>query len=552
MKVRLIMLNAASKTAKKLVNKSATRFGYKFLKVNTLKNLEKDLDTLEILKKKIDILENIEKKSHSEPMKFASPPLRSHTVISHLSDQDPRFLTLVKAIKSMGAICFSSHEHEGLTISILDENLGSLLLIIDRYFEKDTVFAINKKGENVSAAQVISLGKKEKLFSLAFLDPTGNNLVKIAAAVNFVVWNRLDHYSSTVTYESGYALNALRRAKLSTLKKISDGSISLDEINRKISPDFNIDIVYTWVNDKDQEWQKLREFYSSEKSGIDGNTTTRSNLDERFQNRDELKYSLRSVEAYADFVRKIFIVTNGQVPDWLDTTNKKIQIVTHNELYPDSSVLPTFNSSSIETVLHRIKGLSEHFIYFNDDFLLGSRVTRHDFFDKAGHPKCFPAGQLAFIEDIDEHSEEYIIADKNAMHLMEKSTGKYSGNIMQHVPYPCRVSILKQFEKEYSKQIDASRNQRFRSKDDLRPIAFMQGNFGQITGDCVVGKISHKYIALWRNDLKKRLDDVINSRSAKTICLNDVGVDSDQKNNVNFLVQNFLQSYLPIKSKFEK
>lgn len=546
------MLNTVSKTAKELVNKSATRFGYKLLKVNTLKNLEKNADTLKNLKKKIDILESFEKKSNSDPIKFASPPLRSETIISHLSDQDPRFLTLLKAIKSMGAICFSSQERGGLTISILDENLGSLLLTIDRYFEKDAVFAIRKNGENVNAEKVISLGKADKSFSLAFLDRKNNDSVKIAKAVNFVVWNRLEHYSSIVTYESGYALTALRRAKLSTLKKISDGSISLGEINKNISPDFDIDIVYTWVNDKDQEWQKLREFYSSEKSFIDGNSTTRSNLDERFQNREELKYSLRSVEAYADFVRKIFIVTNGQIPDWLDTTNKKIQIVTHNELYPDSSVLPTFNSSSIETVLHRIKGLSEHFIYFNDDFLLGSRVTRHDFFDKTGRPKCFPAGQLAFIEDIDEHSEEYIIADKNAMQLMEKSTGKYSGNIMQHVPYPCRVSILKQFEKDYSKQIDASRNQRFRSKDDLRPIAFMQGNFGQITGDCVVSTISHKYIALWRNDLKKRLDDVINSRSAKTICLNDVGVTSDQKENVNYLVQKFLQSYLPVKSKFEK
>lgn len=542
MKVRLIMLDAVSKTAKKFVDRSATRLGYKILKVDRLKSLEK----------KVSILESLEKKAHSEPIKFASPPLRSHTIISHLSYQDPRFLTLLEAIKSMNAVCFSSHEQGGLTISILDESLGSLLLIIDRYFEKDKIFAINKKGENVSAAQVISLGKKDRAFSLAFLDLKGNSSAKVAAAVNFVVWTRLDHYNETVTYESGYALNAARRVKLSTLKKISDGSISLDDVNRKISPDFDIDIVYTWVNDKDQEWQKLRQLYGSNKAGIDGDTTTRANLDERFQNRDELKYSLRSIEAYADFARKIFVVTNGQIPDWLDTTNEKIQIVTHDELYPDSSVLPTFNSSSIETVLHRIKGLSERFIYFNDDFLLGSRVTRYDFFDKAGRPKCFPAGQLAFIEDIDEHSEEYIIADRNAMHLMEQSTGKYSGNIMQHVPYPCRVSILKKFEQEYSKQIEASRKQRFRSKDDLRPIAFMQGNFGQITGDCVASTISHKYIALWRNDLKKRLDDVVNTRSAKTICLNDVGVAPDQKENVNILVQNFLESYLPVKSKFEK
>ena len=92
------------------------------------------------------------------------------------------------------------------------------------------------------------------------------------------------------------------------------------------------------------------------------------------------RYSLRSIEKFAPWILKVFIVTNGQVPDWLDANHPKVQIIPHELIFPNKSVLPTFSSSAIEMNLHRIPGLSEHFIYFNDDVFLGQPVYPYDFY----------------------------------------------------------------------------------------------------------------------------------------------------------------------------
>lgn len=108
----------------------------------------------------------------------------------------------------------------------------------------------------------------------------------------------------------------------------------------------------------------------------------------RFAEHDELKYSLRSVVKNAPWVRKIHIVTNGQVPAWLNLNHPKIHIVTHEEIFTNRSYLPTFSSPAIEANLHRIPGLSKRFIYFNDDIFVMTPVTRDDFWtEKRG--KCF-------------------------------------------------------------------------------------------------------------------------------------------------------------------
>ncbi len=100
----------------------------------------------------------------------------------------------------------------------------------------------------------------------------------------------------------------------------------------------------------------------------------------RFQDNDELKYSLRSLEKYAPWIRNVYIVTNGQVPHWLNLTNPRIRIVTHEQIFLNKSHLPTFSSPAIESHLHRIKGLSSRFIYLNDDYLLAKPVYFDDFY----------------------------------------------------------------------------------------------------------------------------------------------------------------------------
>ncbi|MDE6793732.1 MAG: Stealth CR1 domain-containing protein, partial [Muribaculaceae bacterium] len=144
--------------------------------------------------------------------------------------------------------------------------------------------------------------------------------------------------------------------------------------------DMPVDLVYLWVNGNDPVWIEKR-------NRAIGKTEAHSavNCDGRYADNDELKYSLRSAEMYAPWVRKIFIVTDNQVPEWLDTINPKIQIIDHTEILPPEA-LPCFNSNVIEHFIFRIPDLSEHFLYANDDMYFNRPVSPEMFFAPDGLP----------------------------------------------------------------------------------------------------------------------------------------------------------------------
>jgi hypothetical protein len=114
----------------------------------------------------------------------------------------------------------------------------------------------------------------------------------------------------------------------------------------------------------------------------------------RYRDNDELRFSFRSLEKYAPWIRQIFLVTNGQVPAWLDVNHPRVTVVTHEEIFADKSLLPVFSSPAIEVHLHRIPGLSERFIYFNDDVMLGSEVWPDDFLLRKGGSDYFLSKSL--------------------------------------------------------------------------------------------------------------------------------------------------------------
>uniref|UniRef100_A0A4W6FFU2 N-acetylglucosamine-1-phosphotransferase subunits alpha/beta n=1 Tax=Lates calcarifer TaxID=8187 RepID=A0A4W6FFU2_LATCA len=109
----------------------------------------------------------------------------------------------------------------------------------------------------------------------------------------------------------------------------------------------------------------------------------------RFEDNEELRYSLRSVERHAPWVRHIFIVTNGQIPSWLNLDNPRVTVVTHQDIFQNHSHLPTFSSPAIETHIHRIPGLSQKFIYLNDDVMFGKDVWPDDFYSHSKGQKVY-------------------------------------------------------------------------------------------------------------------------------------------------------------------
>jgi hypothetical protein len=158
-----------------------------------------------------------------------------------------------------------------------------------------------------------------------------------------------------------------------------------------------IDVVYTWVNGSDPRWLAKKNFWATSMlkstildvniSGVNTSHLDDSASDNRYRERDELRYSLRSLEKYAPWIRKVFIVTDNQLPHWLDLNYDRVEIVDHKNLFDNSSHLPVFSSPAIETHIHKIKGLSKHFIYFNDDVFLGAPTRPEDFLSIAGIQK---------------------------------------------------------------------------------------------------------------------------------------------------------------------
>ncbi|KAL8003667.1 putative stealth protein CR2 region 2 [Plasmopara halstedii] len=168
-----------------------------------------------------------------------------------------------------------------------------------------------------------------------------------------------------------------------------------------------IDVVYTWVNGTDPRWKREKEFWhkhwiaslTGQPLPVWGQDTDvlgkdDSNSDNRFRDNEELRYSLRSLEKYAPWVRHVYVVTDGQIPSWLDIDSPNLSIIKHRDIFTNSSHLPVFSSPAIEWNLDNIDGLSDMFLYFNDDVFLGSPVRPEDFVSQAGVQKIYFAWEI--------------------------------------------------------------------------------------------------------------------------------------------------------------
>nr|XP_061809459.1 N-acetylglucosamine-1-phosphotransferase subunits alpha/beta-like [Nerophis lumbriciformis] len=138
-----------------------------------------------------------------------------------------------------------------------------------------------------------------------------------------------------------------------------------------------------------------KEQLDRQQGGLSGRRTKKETRDflraNRFEDNSALIHSLRSVEKHAPWVRHIFIVTNGQIPSWLNLQNPRVSIVTHQEIFLNHSHLPTFSSPAIESNLHRIPGISQKFIYLNDDVMFGKDVWLDDFYTPSRGQKVYLA-----------------------------------------------------------------------------------------------------------------------------------------------------------------
>lgn len=321
-----------------------------------------------------------------------------------------------------------------------------------------------------------------------------------------------------------------------------------------------IDIVYTWFDGNDSAWKAKR----SNCSPIVEREAEDFSCEARVVSSDELKYSLRSVEMYAPWVNRIYIVTDNQIPEWINVNHKKIEIVDHKDILP-ANALPIFNSNAIEQGIVNIKGLSEQFLYSNDDTFFGRTASQDFFFTKDGKPICRMAIPSKKLENSmlkpDATSYCKIIVASN-----RKISKDFDENYEKLLPHHqidaySRTSILECLDK-YNEWSNKTINNRFRSDDDMQRHIFslyaVANNQGLLNINTITKRKFHKILSMLR--LIKGVDSCTFSLNQKHIkfsikhfrpqltCFNDSEFvnDDDRKH-----CMQIIKELYPNKSSFE-
>ena len=309
----------------------------------------------------------------------------------------------------------------------------------------------------------------------------------------------------------------------------------------------DIDLVYLWVNGNDPQWLAKRNACigkTEEKSAV--------NCDGRYADNDELKYSLRSIEKYAPWLRRIFIVTDNQVPVWLDTSNARVRIVDHKEIMPDVC-LPCFNSAVIEHFLYKIPGLAEHFIYANDDMFINKPVTPETFFGKDGLPivrfnrRPFRKWTLLFKEKVQgKRLSNYVQTIRNSAELVEKKYGKYYGGKTHHNIDAYLRSDYEHAAKVFEDEIRTTLPNHVRSENDIQRNIYSYVALAE--------KRAHLHYVTQRTSFRLHIQNKshygkLERYNPILFCMNDsqYAKDCDRKRAAAFLDKRF-----PEKSQYEK
>jgi len=314
-----------------------------------------------------------------------------------------------------------------------------------------------------------------------------------------------------------------------------------------------------WVDGNDPKWLEKK----IQQQRLFNVTTTDDSINQcRFRDNNELLYSLRSVEKYVPWVNHIYIVTDNQTPHFVDT--KKVTIIDHRDIFPDTTLLPTFNGRSIELCLARIKELSEHFLFLNDDFLFGNHVTKSDFFEKDGKPIIWGTTKKSFTqEELLSYPQKKKDVDACCAFTrtrLQKKGFNFLPLKFRHTPRPMTKTLLHELVDEFAHEFETTLQNKFRTRYDLRLstifplycIAKYESKFINLAGlskvaSTLTGKLAHVETNASSSHFKKRLFAIKYLRP-KTFCIND---DESTTDEGVTRTKEFLHSRFPRKSQFE-
>lgn len=328
-----------------------------------------------------------------------------------------------------------------------------------------------------------------------------------------------------------------------------------------------IDFVILWVDETDPKWLEDKRKYNP--------SATDDVSEKRYRNWDNLQYFFRGVEKFAPWVNRVFFITYGHVPKWLNMNHPKLKVVRHDEYMP-AECLPTFNSNPIELMLNRIEELSEHFVLFNDDIFLIKKTKPSDFFfhglpcDSAClNVHSISPTKMSVYSSLQATGiiNKYFDMKKSIIGNWKKWFAPCYGKQILNTLYlfPCKAfpeikqnhlpcSYLKTtfdtvWEKESEELLGTCRN-RYRTKLDYSH--WTMRNWQIAAGSFWPRSFSFgKSFYLEDNKEMQKCADYISRHIGSVVCINDGDISSDMFNRFRNVINNELQKILPDKSTFE-
>lgn len=328
----------------------------------------------------------------------------------------------------------------------------------------------------------------------------------------------------------------------------------------------DIDFVVTWVDMDDPRWQADFEKYSGRRR-----EERNSVSDARFRDHGFLRYWFRGVERFAPWVRRIHFVTCGQRPEWLDVSNPKLNLVNHSDFIP-AEFLPLFNSASIEMHMHKIAGLSERFVYFNDDFFITDDVGPERFF-RNGLPCDIAAfrfnsgvGQWSHrignnVKLINRHFDKREVLGRWSGKWFDRSYGSkarwnyllkwYPKFVPLRTPHNAQPYLRATFEdlwRHCGEELAETSTHRFRSREDLTPELV---RLWQVCRGTFEPYNTYRDTKMFPLVLRpQQAIRAVRERRYKLVCLNDNVHIRNYRQVMNDIGAAF-ESILPEKSTFE-
>ena len=262
---------------------------------------------------------------------------------------------------------------------------------------------------------------------------------------------------------------------------------------------------------------------------------------------------MRSIHLFAPWVRRIHLVTSGQVPDWLDPEHDQVSVVDHSAILPPDA-LPTFNSHAIESALHKVPDLAEHFVYLNDDFFLGRPLGPETFFTPAGLAAVWLSPNSIGLDETPD-AAPYLKAAWNNRRLLREAFGAVVTDNLAHAPYPHRRSVLEEIERRFPDEVARTARSPFRSDTDLSMLSSFAQHFGLLTGTSYVAQhpdqSERAYINISNSDLEWQLKKAL-GREQDFLCLADHHDHALNEERLERTLAEFMSAYFPVAAPWER